>query len=543
MEMSSLFPSYWANENRGICELNKHKKAVLLFSETMGLQADGWKKNLISLGSRAKVKNDMLKEDYPREVAVAEDANISLYMLTYYTETLHDLEVKVCARLQKWLYDPVTRNRNNVVHIEWVYDYDPPVIKQLVQKSRDTYHERYSDVEVADMWLSGELDRMFDHVKARNQQIGLDKIVYTRPLFPLLVKYVTDFLKNRLTHDMILKPGDKSFTLHVCSAVSEATIMVEPRANSPIEHYTPLTSKKVDGRCKTVTKRYSFSRDPMYRISYTFSSPRRGEAEVKLVSSCQRYYVQRDIRDFFIACKDTDVIPLFLLNHHQMIPDSTVHILLDEGSTKYRKEELYVSVQGLAQDIEAYFATHATTVDKPVVFMCCWMVLTGTDFVENISGMDAAAFMSFLRKHVNRILKQFEGGQQPFFDDGGVTVFSEHLVYRMILEFHSQYPESSQGKPAFQAKLKEYPPQSIEDLYHLTIDKGKKRYIQDSTDKVYSKIRRSSYNVHYWERGARMEPVIDPLSTAQVGDFHLPLFGYYLDQNNEVKMSDVVART
>lgn len=522
----------------------------------MGLKADGWKKTLQSFGQQVSTDAQMLSEDHLQEVGVLEDGNIILHRLTWgeHTETLHDLEINICNRLRKWLYDPKTFNRNRVSLICWCFDYDAPVIKQIEQKKRSRNSQQYADEHIIGMWTSGELERMFDPVNSRYTRIDFNQLKDTRPLFPYLVKYVSDFLRLRFSHEMVLKPGDPSFTLRVCSSVAEVTVMLEPSRNCGVEHWLPIDTTATTGstpappmgRCVSSTRRYSFSRDPLFRRSYSFTKPLPGEAEVNLVYLCREHYLNDGLRHFFVPCVDTDIIPLFLLNHRQMIPEAQVHILLDEGTSKYRKEEFIMDVQGVARELTRWFTEHMPTVKDPVLFMCCWMVLTGTDYVETISGLDAEKLIKFLSKQGNKLMQQqFTNPteEQLFFTDPttGNTVFSEHLVYRLILCYHSHYPESIQGKAEFQALLKKYPPQTIEALKAMTKDKRKRPHIPDTSDEVIAQIRRASYNVHYWEKAARGEPYLDAFTCAGPGQ--APLFGYFFDQNNEVQASNIVARS
>jgi hypothetical protein len=506
----------------------------------MGLKAEGWKKTLQSFGQKVSTDALMLSDDYPRDVVVAEDGNIMIHRLTWneHTETLHDFEINICNRLKKWLYDPKTLNRNKVSTIVWIFDYEAPMIKQIEQRKRSMSAQAYTDQQVIEMTTKGEMEQIFDPVKSRYSRIDFSKFKDTRQLFPYLVKYVSDFLRVRFTQDMVLRPGDRHFNIQVCSSVAEITMMIEPSKNCPRTQWTPVGVGDNQGRCMSTTRRYSFTRNPHYRKTYSFSPSLNGEAEVNLVYMCHQYYTQGGYRDFFVPCVDTDIIPLFLLNYKQMIPDADVHILLDEGTSKYRKEEFAMNVRGSIAEITKWFNHKIPSIEDPILFICCWMVLTGTDYVEHISGLDADKLITFLSKQGGALIGTFD--QQVFFNRDGGIVFSEHLVYQLVMCYHSHYPESIQGKADFQALLKKYPPRTIEDLKILTKDKRKKGFIT-SSDQVIAQIRRASYNVHYWEKGARGEPYLDAFSSGGPGQ--APLFGYYFDQNNDVAISNMVARS
>ena len=510
----------------------------------MGLKADGFKKGLELFGSDVYQSPDMLNEDYDQEVAVVEDANLATHSMCTgtYTNDLHSLEVRICRRISRYLYDPKTKQRNRVTSVTWIFDDGAPVCKQVEQEQRNRYNESksYLPMEVADMILSGRVQEMFDHEKSMNNILDFDKIKYTRQLFPLLIRYICKFILERMTPEMILKPGDEYVTINLYGVPQTVEFFIEPIKNCPREMWTPLVSKTFTGTCVASVERLCFSKTIGLDRGFSYGPRVPGEAEVTLLAECKRLLEMGQYESFFCVCDDTDIIPLTLLNYHRMIPGGRLLVVLDEGQSERRAVQRIMNVPRTIELINEYFAANLPAVVHPIPFLCLWMALMGTDYVEHIPGLSGTLFFEkFLVRELPEFFRQLpaEDAQMLIRESPAGIEFIENTVIQMIIKYHSNYPEAWQGNPQFKARVQQNPPTTVEQLIAMTVNKSKKKTIPATTDKAYAHVRRAAWQINYWLFGPTgAHNVWNPLEVSQVqatGEL-VSLFGYTMNGSGEI---------
>lgn len=487
----------------------------------MGLHGDGIKQGIQdTFGEAVYQSADVLKDDYAsKKVAVVEDANQTVYVLSYskiYTSNLRELETKICHRIRRYLYDPVTKKRNKVTQISWGFDDGAPIIKQTIQNKRNV-GKGYTKEETASMWIRGEIEKMF---KNRESEIDFEKIRSTRCLFPFLVKYICKFVLERLQVNQILNPGDDLVTIKVIGAIQQVYLFVEPIKNCGSQHWKPLQDENFEGNLVFSTKRLTYVRTLGYNNSFTYSPRVEGEGEITLMSECRNLYEKEGFRDFYIVCNDTDCIPIFLLNWENMIPQSKVLIVLDEATSQFNPKERIMNVQTTVSLIEKYFDHHMPQIKTPVAFLCLWFALMGSDYVENIPGLTGTLFFQkFLPIELLQYLKTLDQGlveKLIIKTPDGCFSINEDVTIALILTYHMNYPDSQKKNAEVQSRIKRKRPQTVEELHDYTVHLGKKKILSISTDDMYAHVRRAAWQLNYWLIGPTgFEKVWDPLLVCQ----------------------------
>lgn len=541
----------------------------------MGLHGDGIKQGIQdTFGESVYKKADLLKDDYNDggdEVAVVEDANLTVYMMTYsklYASSLKSLEVKICQRLRRYLYDPVTKKRNKVSFISWVFDDGAPINKQTTQNKRNL-GKGYTKGEAAAMWLSGEIQELFENRDLTGKEIDLEKIRSTRCFFPLLVKYISKFIVERLTPTQLVSPGDNLVTIRVVGAIQQLHLFVEPVKNCGSIHWRPLQQTDFEGNIVFTTNRLSYTKTIGYNNSFSYSPRIEGEAEITLMSECKTLYSQMGFRDFYIVCDDTDIIPISLLSYDRFLPQSKVLVVLDEATAQFRPKERIMDVADTISLVNKYFEKNLPQLKNPVVFLCLWMALMGSDYVEHVAGLSGTLFFNgFMNKELFDYLRGLntEDVEKLIIITPDGFAINEDLTIGMLLEYHMNYPESSQKKPDVQQRIKLSRPTTVEEVYRITTHGGKRKVLSKTTDDMYAHVRRAAWQLNYWLIGPTgFDKVWDPMLMKQremdglnqepayildsnlmkyvpLNNKFVSLYGYAFSSNGELARARVVYR-
>jgi hypothetical protein len=539
----------------------------------MGLKSENWKKILYKYFNGEKVfraplnitpdKNRQATGRFTKEdnsIMIIEDFNIAVHEIFSSKNFCPNFAVAkdiLLHRFRRYISSVVRANalspstavgEKMVKKICILFDNGHPINKQETQQSRDKYNQKkmLSDKQIFEIFCYG------NQTVIEQNEVPIEEFRATRKIFPFLVFFICRCIKAFTKNDLGLK-WYENLEIEVISGIEDIEYaIIDKRTNEllPFEEQSlgehseliPVLSRK--NFCIQYPRNTNESE--IYEHDATNYW---GEAEVNLIGFLMR---DGDYTNYYLKCKDTDIIPLILLalkdtlNEQgefakEIFVDLKEEVKTGEENTAILRNCFHANE--LWKEIYHVFGNNWPQVNCPVEFLISWMILMGTDYVEGISGLDdAEKFFKFFTTHGYEIIRQSKEPVIPTFgiNDIGIwdrpkhIIFAEHIYYQMVIAYHAHYPESWMKDVKYNAK------QETLATLKLKAPKAKQKYLPKNDEHVYSHIRRANWNINYWSNTVRSPCYYaEPIATQE--HTGMPVYGWILDaSNNKCTKSDVV---